>query len=265
MGTPAQVRPHPSEPSAHADGEDAYDAGSGGRNEFDWFSISTDDVVHHLIEIGAVAWLAEAAFDPERDWHAELQRLPLPKTCPAICDIRYVAEGLQRIYDGRRTIAEILPCRRTMCPLNIPLLESVLICVTMRDFIHRYRKEWNESKVFDLMINTREFWMRSALLAFPSLASFAEIAMIQDAAIDVERDYVVDLLSPVAKDFMKRLWSAGESQESLTLEVAAELARFIHENFGSDEASVEDTVICMCSLQRASGIAHRGLAECVSF
>ena len=272
VGTPAKVQPSPSEPSAHADVEDPNDVGSGGRNQFDWFSISADDVLHHLIEIGAVAWFAEAAKFPERYWRAELQRLPerfFPwKTCPAICDISYVAEGLRRIYDDRRITADILPRYRSMCPLNVPLLESVLICVIMRDFIHCYRKGWIPivSKVFDIVINTREFWLRSALLAFPSLAIFAESAMIQDAAIYVERDYAVEqLVSPVAKDFMKHLWSACESQESLTPDVVAELARSIHANFGADEASIEDTVICMCSLQRAFGIARRGLAECVIF
>ena len=270
VGTPAKVQPSPSELSAHADVEDPNDVGSGGRNQFDWFSISTDDVLHHLIETGAVAWFAEAAEYPEHYWRAELQRLPerfFPwKTCPAICDISYVAEGLRRIYDDRRITADILPRYRSMCPLNVPLLESVLICVIMRDFIHCYRKGWTLIKVFDIVINTREFWLRSALLAFPSLASFAESAMIQHAAIDVERDYAVEqLVSPVAKDFMKRLWSECESQDSLTPDVVAELARSIHANFGADEASIEDTVICMCSLQRAFSIARRGLAECVSF
>lgn len=256
---------------------------SSGRNEFDWQHVSADAVLQELIDCGILPRLAEFAFDPEEIFNkfnrsARLSAVAIEEekmaffanlneivscekvTSLAICDIDFVAEGLKRIYDGARHMAQILP-RRSMCPLDIPLLESLLMSVKISEFMFTYRKEWISIScdVFQMLFNYRCFWQRCAVLSFPTLARFPGPS-ISPGTIAQERDCACEMLtSPAAKEIMRSLWnSATNLTESLSPNA---IPAWLESIAAIDRADVEDTVICICCIEHAMGIAQRGPAE----
>lgn len=177
-------------------------------------------------------------------------------TSTFFCDVSFVREGLNRIYDGARRMCEILP-RKSMCPLDIPLLQKVLIVVKMLEFMQS-SSHWlpARSSIFRAMFGNAAFSERCGLLAFPSLARLPgprndRGTIIQERASVCER-----MSSSRAKDFMKQLWDTGTR---LNDPVAVSfLSRALHE-FPLTEAN--DAIICFHALEYASSIAQRDPTE----
>lgn len=258
-----------------------------GRDEFDCFrfSPSADAVLQEMIDSGAISRFAEFAFDAKfgstfgRTVHLSKDSIEDEKqfllanlleivscekvACRAICDVHFVAEGLARIYDGARSMTDVLLLpRQAKCPLDVPLLENVLIYVKMMEFMREHRKEWlsNISYVSQMILDFRTFWQRCALLCFPSLSRFHGPS-ISSGTIAYERDFACDMLkTSVAKAAMRSLWEAAN--DSITCFSKSALAMHFESFCAFDPGDIEDTVICFCCLEHATCIAQLGPAEC---
>jgi hypothetical protein len=258
-----------------------------GRNEFGCFSSSPvfDNVWQELLTSGALARLAEFAFDAEiagifgqnvrfgtgsvdEEKSFLFSNLQEIVSCEkvagiVICDVKFVAEGLKRIYDGARSLADVLLLpRQSMCPLDVPLLERVLISVKMIEFVLEHRKGWTSKgpDIFQMVFDFQSFWQRCAMLCFPSLARFHGPS-ISAGTIAQERRVACDLLvSQAAKELMQSLWHAAGTN---MLVASNSISNFVESICAFDPCDIEDTVVCLCCVELAHCIAQRGPSMCV--
>ena len=260
-----------------------------GRTADGGFSEKMGDIagsyLDQFVKTQSIARLAELAFDPSgavattlwgkarfADGSPEVEREVFLRkleeianehkrtTSLFVCDVSFVREALKRIYAGARSMSEILP-RKSMCPLDVPLLEKVLIAIKMFDFIHTHRPQWVPLKpvIFQGAFGNANFAKRCALLAFPSLARFPG-GRNAPGTVDQERASVREKMSdPRAQEFLGLLWDAAENLRDPVR--VAFLARKIQD---FDHSEANDAVICLCALEYAASIAQRGATEYVS-
>ena len=243
-----------------------------------------DKYLEQFVQTQSITRLAELAFDPKgavamtlwgrarfTDGSPEVEReVFLGKleeivnehkraTSLFLCDVSFVRQALQRIYAGARSMSDILP-RKSMCPLDVPLLEKVLVAVKMLEFIHTCRPLWVPMKpaIFQGMFGNAEYTKRCGILAFPSLARFPG-GRNASGTIDQERASVIEKMGdPKAQELLRRLWD-GSAAESLRDPVRVSLLARSIQDF--ERGQLNDTVSCLCALEHAASIAQRGATE----
>jgi hypothetical protein len=241
-----------------------------------------DKYLEEFIRSQSIIRLAELAFDPQDAVEAglwgrarfcsgppevekevflsqleELVQLSRRMTSSFICDVGVVRDGLKRIYAGARSMKEVLP-PKSSCPLDIPLLQLVLISVKMIEFI-RVSSQMLAAKdfFFRAMFSNIAFAERCGLLAYPSLARFPG-GRNAHGSLSEERTSVCELMtSPRGRDFMRQLWAAGPQLSDAV--VASNLACSI-QAFALSE--MNDACICFYALEHAIGISQRDAIEC---
>jgi hypothetical protein len=176
-----------------------------------------------------------------------------------VCDVSFVREGLKRIYAGSRTMSEVLP-RKTMCPLDVPLLQSVLIGVKMLEFLQSSPLLSAKDAIFRALYGNSAFSKRCGLLAFPSFAKFPGPRNARGSVAEERASTCQRLDSSRARDFMKQLWDTGPRlSDPVTFSF---LARSLQSFTPSNSSEANDVVMCFFALEYAAGIAQRDPAEC---
>jgi hypothetical protein len=262
-----------------------------GRTEHGGFSETiakqSRQFLEQFIETHSITRLAELAFDPQEAqrkglWgRARFSGDPSPEVemevflgqlesinqnrrrflSAFVCDVSFVRDGLKRIYAGARTLSELLP-RKSMCPLDIPLLHNVLICVKMLEIIQSSPLIAVKDQVLRSLFGNADFSGRCGLLAFPAFAKFPGPRIAQGSVTQERAATCECLMSSRAKDFMRQLWDAGPrlSDPVTHSHLARSLQAF--QNDSTDRnAAANDFVTCFYALEYAAGIAQRDPTE----
>jgi hypothetical protein len=179
-------------------------------------------------------------------------------TSSFFCDVSFVREGLERIKAGNRSLSDVLP-RKSMCPLDVPLLQMVLISVKAIEFIQDF-PHWLSEKdqVLRAMQHNVMFAERCGLLVFPSLAKFPGGRIATGKIADEKAAISHKMRSPRAADFMRQLWASGPKLcDPVTVSFLA------HSIQQFELSEIHDAAICFYALEYAAGIAQRDPVECV--
>jgi hypothetical protein len=261
------------------------DSAVSGRTALGGFSKSLADIAEeelkHFVDTFSITRLAELSFDPQlaseiQGPHRFCRGTPEDEresflgsleekvqerkrmTSSFFCDVSLVREGLERIKAGTRSLFDVLP-RKSMCPLDVPLLQMVLTSVKAIEFMQDF-PHWLSRKghVLRAMQHNFEFAQRCGLLVFPSLAKFPGGRIAPGTMADEKAAISHTMRSPRAADFMRQLWASGSKLcDPVTVSFLA------HSIQQFDLSEFHDAAVCFYALEYAVGIAQRDPVECV--